>query len=96
MVFGYNNREVLSEILEADGRRRRLHVERGVNDVEAAVVRRIFQLAAAGVGTRRIAIMLNNEGAPAPVPRRAGRPRSWAPSTVYEILHRPLYRGLVV
>jgi site-specific DNA recombinase len=96
VVFGYNNREVLSEILEADGRRRRLHVERGVNDAEAAVVRRIFQLAAAGVGTRRIAIMLNDEGAQAPVPRRAGRPRSWAPSTVHEILHRPLYRGLVV
>src|SRR5262249_61076935 len=38
----------------------------------------------------------NDERAPAPVPRRQGRPRSWAPSSVREVLHRPLYRGEIV
>lgn len=71
---------------------KRLHVERVINEAEAAVVRRIFEMAA-GVGNRTIALTLNNEGALAPVPRRAGRSRSWAPTTVHEILNRPLYRG---
>src|SRR5262249_59912814 len=61
-----------------------------------AVVRRIFQLSAAGVGARRIADTLNRERVPAPVPRRAGRPRSWAPSTMGAVLARPLYRGEVL
>jgi hypothetical protein len=90
IVFGYRNREVVA----GDGRRQ--HVEREIALDEAAVVRRIFELCAGGAGIRRIAIMLNDEGALAPTPRRAGRPRSWAPSTVREILYRDLYRGVVV
>ena len=41
-VFGYDNVEVL------DAGRPAVHVERRINDAEAAVVRRIFELCAAG------------------------------------------------
>ncbi len=88
-VFGYDNVDV------QDSAGRRTHVERKVNDSQAAVIRRVFELAAAGTGYRRIALQLNEEGALAPRPQR-GRPASWCPSSVYEALHRDLYRGLVV
>jgi DNA invertase Pin-like site-specific DNA recombinase len=90
VVFGYRNREVVA----GDGRRQ--YVEREINPDEVDVVRRIFERCAAGVGVRRIAITLNDEGAPAPTPRRSGRPRSWAPSSVREVLYRDLYRGVVI
>ena len=48
-VFGYDN----VEILVADGQRS--HVERRINEAEAAVVRRIFELCASGAGLTRIA-----------------------------------------
>ena len=59
-VFGYAN-------VAVDG-----HVERRIDEAEAVVVRRIFELAAAGMGTRRIAHTLNAEGALSPPPRRGG------------------------
>jgi site-specific DNA recombinase len=71
----------------------RSHVERAVEPREAAVVERIFRLAADGWGVKRIAGTLNVEAALAPMPRRAGRPRGWAPSSVREILGREVYRG---
>jgi site-specific DNA recombinase len=72
------------------------HVERRVHPDEAAVVERIFTLCAEGRGLRGIALTLNASGALAPVPRRAGRPHGWAPSSVRAVLHRPLYRGEIV
>ncbi len=94
-TFGYDNVDVLANAPGADGRRKRLHVERRINEDEAAVVRRIFQLCADGKGVRAIAIALNDAGALAPHPRRIGRSRSWAPSSIREVLYRPLYRGIV-
>jgi len=82
-VFGYDN-------VRVDG-----HVERRINEPQAAVVRRIFELCAAGTGYTRIAKRLNSEHAPAPRPQQQ-RPSGWSTSTVYEVLHRPLYRGEVV
>jgi site-specific DNA recombinase len=73
-VFGYDNLEVLG----ANGERS--HVERRVNEAEAAVVRRIFQMSAAGFGQTRIAKTLNADGVPAPRAQQ-GRPVAWAPST---------------
>jgi site-specific DNA recombinase len=89
-VFGFDNLEVRAE----DGRR--IRVERRVNEAEAAVVVRIFELYAGGLGLRSIAHQLNDDGALAPLPRRAGRPRGWAPSSIREILYRRLYRGQLV
>src|SRR5437667_3805807 len=49
-VFGYDNFEVVDH-----ASRIRSHVERRLNEAEAAVVRRIFELCAAGTGYTRIA-----------------------------------------
>ena len=88
-VFGYDNLEITGP----DGQRS--HVERRINDAEAAVVRRIFELCATGNGLTNITKALNAEGAPSPRPQQ-GRPAAWAPSSVREVLLRPLYRGEIV
>ena len=77
-VFGYQN----VEVLDADGRRS--HVERRVYEPEAAIVRRIFEMSAAGTGYTRIAKTLNAEGAPSPRPQQE-RPAGWAPTTIREM-----------
>jgi DNA invertase Pin-like site-specific DNA recombinase len=82
-LFGYDNRRT-----EAG------HVERIINDGEAAIVRRIFDLSAAGHGHRAIAKLLNAEGAPSPRAPHGHQP-SWAPSSVREVLYREVYRGVV-
>ena len=83
-VFGYDN-------VRTDAG----PVVRVINAAEAAVVRRIFELCADGYGQSRIAKRLNEEGAVSPRSQQ-GRPRAWAPSSVHEVLARPLYRGRVV
>ena len=88
-VFGYDNVEILCP----DGQRS--HVERRINVEEAAVVRRIFEMCAAGAGLTRITKTLNAEGTSAPRPQQ-GRPAAWAQSSVREVLLRPLYRGEIV
>ena len=88
-VFGYDNVEMLGSSGE------RSHVERRINDAEAAVVREIFELCAGGEGLKGIAKRLNAAGA---TTHRAqqGRPNGWAPSSVRAVLHRSLYRGEIV
>ncbi len=93
-VFGYDNVEVLGEP-DAQGRRRRRHVERRINETEADVVRRIFDLSGSGLGMTRIAKCLNADATPAPRPQQ-GRPRGWVASSVRQILYRSLYRGEIV
>jgi site-specific DNA recombinase len=88
-VFGYDNVDVSGP----DGQRS--HVERRINDAEAAVVRRIFDLTAQGYGRKRVVQILNEEGAVSPRAQR-GRPHAWCPSSVHEALHRELYRGVIV
>jgi hypothetical protein len=88
-VFGYDN----FEIVGPDGQRS--HVERRINETEAAVVRKVFELCATGAGFTRIAKTLNEDGAAAPRPQQS-RPAAWAPSSVREVLLRPLYRGEIV
>ncbi len=83
-VFGYEN-----------VRRDTGGVRRVVHETAAAVVREIFRFYAAGLGVRAIAKQLNEGGAPSPRPQQ-NRPKGWAPSSVHEVLSRPLYRGEVV
>jgi DNA invertase Pin-like site-specific DNA recombinase len=85
LVFGYRNQPVLEGA-------RRSHVTRIIDPVEAFVVRQIFERAAEGWGVKRIAAELNEQAAAAPMPRRAGRPRGWAPSSVREVLHGAVRR----
>jgi len=54
-VFGYRNVEVFTDALDANGRPTRAHVERQIDDAEAAVVRRMFAMSAAGLGMKAIA-----------------------------------------
>ena len=62
-----------------------------VNEAQASIVRRIFDLYIAGPGFKRIAVLLNNEGVATPVAGKA-----WAVSSIREILHREIYNGVVV
>jgi DNA invertase Pin-like site-specific DNA recombinase len=65
-----------------------------VDEAEAAVVRRIFDLYLGGDGLRAIAHRLNTEGVAAPRPRALRRrPPSWAPTSIREMLRNRLYRG---
>ena len=93
LVYGYTNHPVL--VPGPDGKPRRSHVERRILPAEAAVVQQVFQLAADGYGKARIARTLNQQQVPAPrVPHDV--PSSWSSSTVNCILHRPLYKGVIV
>jgi site-specific DNA recombinase len=88
-LYGYRNVAVTSP----EGHR--LHVTREIDEAQATVVRRIFALCAQGYGKRRIALQLNEEGAPAPRPR-PDRAQGWAPASVGAVLGNPHYRGQVV
>lgn len=70
-VFGYDNVDVM--MTGRDGDQHRSHVERRINEAEAAIVRRIFELRAAGMGKTVIAKRLNDERAVTPRPQQ-GRP----------------------
>lgn len=88
-VYGYGNAPVTT----SDGKR--LHVKRVINEAEAQVVRRIFERAAGGAGYAKVAHELNATRIPPPR-RRDGRLPGWCSSTVCDILHRELYRGVVI
>lgn len=70
------------------------HVERRILEPEAAVIRRIFDLASEGHGARHIAHLLNEQLVPAPRSQQ-GRPRGWDMGTIRAVLARPLYRGTI-
>ncbi len=61
-----------------------------VNEGQAAIVRRVFDMYGQGLGFKRIAVLLGNEKVPAPTAK------GWAVSAVREILHRELYNGVIV
>jgi site-specific DNA recombinase len=84
--FGYQN------VAVCDASGKRSHVERIINEPEAAVVRRIFQLCALGHGIKKIAHTLNAEGALCPRPSKGG-PSGWAKSSVRSVLRRRTYVG---
>ncbi len=86
VTYGYDNHEVLGP----NGKR--AHVVRRVNAEQAAVVVRIFTLAAEGYGLDRIARTLTAEGI---APPRGGRQRGWAPSAVRAMLRNSTYTGTV-
>jgi len=82
------------------GRPLRSHVTRVIDETEAPVVVRIFELYASGLGLKAIAKRLTSEGAshPKPFRRRDGLAPvgGWSPATVRTILHRELYHGVLV
>ena len=92
-VLGYNNVRVGS------------HVTREIDPEQADIVRRIFQLCAEGKGLKRIAKALNGEGVENPTGQARGTKddtkakkaaRLWSATGIRDVLHRELYRGVVV
>jgi DNA invertase Pin-like site-specific DNA recombinase len=69
-VFGHSNREIASAAGERD------HVILEINQPEASVVRRIFELCATGEGNKAIAKRLNADRCPTPRAQQ-GRPTGW-------------------
>jgi site-specific DNA recombinase len=92
-TYGYDNVPVLTEI-GSDGIPAR---RRQVNENEAAVLRRIFEMCADGKSYSVIAKALNAEHVPPPRKRkgRGGEP-SWCPTAIREMLRRELYIGRIV
>jgi DNA invertase Pin-like site-specific DNA recombinase len=64
-------------------------VRRVIDEAQAAVVRRVFTMSRDGYGLAKIAKCLNDEGVPGPRD-------TWEATGVREILHRQMYRGVVV
>lgn len=94
-VFGYDNVEVLGEP-DGAGQRKRQFVQRVISPKEAEVVTTIFDMfVRQRLGLPTIADRLNAEGLPSPRAQR-GRPNGWAPSSIREVLRRPLYRAEIV
>lgn len=84
------------------GRPLRSHVRRIIEPAEGAVVVRIFELYASGLGLKAIAKRLTNERVEPPTPFVRRDPTKvqplgrWAPATIGAILGRELYRGILV
>src|SRR5688572_3275538 len=97
-TFGYRNVDVFNG-LDAHGRPLRSHVTREIIPEEAAIVRRIFEMYAGGLGLKRIATALSAENALSP--RGKNSPGQtpvgdWVPSTVRHCLRNEVYRGCYV
>ena len=80
--YGYNR------VMVQDGAKKRPILE--VNDAEAAVVRRMFQMADSGKTLLDITKTLNNEGISSPTGK------SWRKTTLYKLLTNEVYTGTAV
>lgn len=82
--FGYDN------VAEGDS------VRQEINAKEAAIVRRIFEMAAEGASLKVIARKLNDERVPSPRPRAGKQYATWCPTAIRAMLRRELYAGRVI
>jgi site-specific DNA recombinase len=67
-----------------------------IQEQEAGVVRRIFQMYADGQSLATIAKRLNAEGVSAPQPPRTRTLQAWCPSSIREMLRNERYHGVQV
>jgi hypothetical protein len=67
-----------------------------VNEAEAAIVRRVFEMSAKGISLKKIAWSLNAERIPPPRPRKGRQFPTWCPTAIREMLLRELYVGRAV
>lgn len=86
--YGYDNVDVVQN-------ERRLRVDYKVNEAEAEIISEVFSRYARGVGLKSIAKDLNRRGIASP---RAGKrgTGSWSPGSMYEMLRRDRYRGVLI
>ena len=95
--YGYRNVPVEDPTRRGDyGRPAVNGVYQEVIPEEAAVIRRIFEMYAAGASYADVAKALNAEGVLSPQPPRKGKIRAWCPSAIREMLLNEKYRGVVV
>src|SRR6266542_2829284 len=95
--YGYRNMPIEDPSRTGKyGRPAILGVRPEIDENEAQVVRRIFQMYADGVGLAQIAKQLNCDRVPAPVPAKNRLFRAWSRYTIREMLHNERYRGVVV
>jgi DNA invertase Pin-like site-specific DNA recombinase len=71
-------------------------VRLGIDQEQAAIVRRIFTLYTEGNSLATISKLLNGEGTPAPQAPRTRNMRAWCPSSIHEMLRNERYRGVNV
>ncbi len=95
--YGYRNVPVEDPSRRGDyGRPAVIGVYQEVIPEEAAVLRRIFEMYAAGASYADVAKALNAEGILSPQPPRKAKIRAWCPSAIREMLLNEKYRGVVV
>ena len=80
--YGYNR------VMVQDGAKKRPRLE--VNDTEAPLVRRMFQMADSGKSLLDITKTLNREGISSP------KGKSWRKTTLYKLLTNEVYTGTMV
>src|SRR5215471_5540946 len=71
-------------------------VRLAVNESEAVIVRRIFEMSASGLALKKIACKLNAEGVPSPRRSNGSGPATWCPSGIRAMLRNELYIGRVI
>src|SRR5882672_10596642 len=67
-----------------------------VNETEATIVRRIFQMSSGGAALKTIAKTLNSERIPSPRARNGRGSAGWCPTGIREMLYNERYVGRVV
>ena len=94
-TYGYINVPVPS--LDAKwrhGRAARDGVRLEVNQEEKAVVIRVFEMYASGLGPRAIARQFNLEGIPRPTRRNGRSQNPWGSDGIWRMVHNTKYRGV--
>ena len=96
-VFGYRN-VVIEHPTKTDprGKPATVGVRLEVEELEAATVRRIFELYASGHSLKAVAKLLNSEGVTSPRPQAGRVSQSWCPTAIRTILRNDRYRGIVI
>jgi hypothetical protein len=95
--YGYKNVPVEDPTRRGEyGRPAVIGVLQQIIPEEASVIRRIFEMYAAGASYADIAKALNADGILSPQAPRKGKIRAWCPSAIREMLLNQKYRGVVL
>jgi site-specific DNA recombinase len=78
------------------GRPAVIGVRAEIDEEQAAVIVRIFEMCAEGMSLAQIAKTLNAEGVVSPQLSRNRKQRSWGTSSIREMLYNERYRGILV
>ena len=95
--FGYRNVPIEDPSRQGKyGRPALAGVRLELHNEQAAVVLRVFQMYADGLGLASMAKTLNAEKVPAPQPPRTRQMQAWCTSSIRELLRNERYRGVQV